>query len=134
MALFSQLGNYRNAGLFIARTGIGAMMIFHGLPKIAHPEKWAGLGEAMGSLHIHFWPTFWGFVAALTETVGGLFSILGLWFRLVSLFMIFLFMVASLHHFNTGGDMGEASHAIELGFVYIGFLFLGPGKFSVDKG
>jgi putative oxidoreductase len=116
------------------RVGIGAMMVFHGLPKITHPEKWAGLGSAMGSLHIHFWPTFWGFIAALTETIGGLFSILGLWFRLVSLFMIFLFIVATLHHFDTGSSIGEASEAIELGFVYIGLLFLGPGRFSVDKG
>lgn len=133
MALLGQLGNYRNAGLFIMRTGVGAMMIYHGLPKISHPEKWAGLGEAMESLHIHFWPTFWGFMAALTETVGGLFSVLGLWFRMVSLFMIFLFVVATLQHLNSGDGVGEASHAIELCFVYIGFLFIGPGKFSVDK-
>ncbi len=134
MALFSQLGNYRNAGLFIMRCGIGAMMIFHGLPKITHPEKWAGLGEAMGNLHIHFLPAFWGFMCAITETIGGLFSILGLWFRLVSLFMIIVFAVAVTHHIMAGDGIGGASEAIELGFVYIGFLFLGPGRFSVDKG
>ena len=134
MALFSQLGNYKNAGLFIMRAGIGAMMIVHGLPKITHPEKWAGLGEAMGTLHIHFFPAFWGFMCALTETVGGLFSILGLWFRLVSLFMVIVFTVATLHHLNAGDSITDASHAIELGFVYIGFLFIGPGRYSVDKG
>ncbi len=133
MALFSQLGNYRNAGLFIMRTGVGAMMIVHGLPKITHPEKWAGLGEAMGNLHIHFWPAFWGFMCAVTETVGGLFSILGLWFRLVSMFMVILFIVAALQHINGGDGIGEAAHAIELGCVYLGFMFVGPGKFSVDK-
>jgi putative oxidoreductase len=132
MALFSQLGNYRNMGLFIMRAGIGAMMIFHGLPKLTNPGRWAGLGEAMGVLHIHFLPAFWGFMCAITETVGGLFSVLGLWFRLVSLFMIINFIVASLVDYNTGG-LGQASHAIELGFVYIGFLFIGPGKYSVDK-
>lgn len=134
MALFGQLGNYKNGGLLVMRAGIGAMMIVHGMPKIAHYEKWAGLGESMGVLHIHFWPAFWGFMAALTETVGGLFTILGLWFRLVSLFMIFLFIVATLTHLNGGDGIGEASHAIELGFVYLGYLFLGPGKYSVDKG
>ena len=133
MALFSQLGNYRNTGLFIMRAGIGAMMIFHGLPKLTHPEKWAGLGGAMDTLHIHFLPAFWGFMCAITETIGGLFSILGLWFRLVSIFMIFLFIIASMHHIDAGDGIGGASHAIELGFVYVGFLFLGPGRFSVDK-
>ena len=134
MALFSQLGNYRNTGLFIMRVGIGAMMIYHGLPKITHPEKWEGLGMAMGSLHIHFFPAFWGFMCAVTETVGGLFSILGLWFRLVSLLMIIVFTVAVLHHINAGDGIGGASEALELGFAYIGFLFIGPGRFSVDKG
>ena len=133
MALFSQLGNYRNAGLFIMRAGVGAMMIVHGLPKITHPEKWAGLGEAMGTLHIHFLPAFWGFMCALTETIGGLFSILGLWFRLVSLFMLIVFIVATLHHLNSGDSVADASHAIELAFVYFGFMFIGPGKYSVDK-
>ena len=47
MALFSQLGNYKNTGLFLMRVGLGAMMIVHGLPKLTHPEKWAGLGSAM---------------------------------------------------------------------------------------
>lgn len=116
------------------RTGIGAMMIVHGLPKLTHPDRWAGYGSAMGSLHIHFWPAFWGFMAAITETVGGLFSILGLWFRLVSLIMVFLFVVIVLHLFDTGADINEAAQAIELGFAYIGLLFLGPGRFSVDKG
>ncbi len=134
MALFPQLNNYRNTGLLIMRAGIGAMMIFHGLPKITHPEKWAGLGEAMGTLHIHFLPAFWGFMCAVTETIGGLFTVMGLWFRLVSLLMVFTFIVASLHHINSGDGLGEASHAIELAFVYFGFMFIGPGKFSVDKG
>lgn len=134
MALLSQLGNYKNGGLLVMRIGLGVMMVVHGLPKIAQPQNWAGLGESMGVLHIHFWPAFWGFMAALTEAVGGLFTILGLWFRIVCLFMIFLFVVASLYHFHNGDSIQEASHAIELGFVYLGLLFVGPGKHSVDKG
>ena len=134
MALFSQLGNYRNAGLFIMRAGLGAMMIFHGLPKITHPERWAGLGESMGNFHIHFLPAFFGFMCALIETVGGLFSILGLWFRLVCMFLIIVFIVAAVKHINAGEGLGKAAEAIELGFAYIGLFFLGPGRFSVDKG
>lgn len=134
MPLLAKLANYRNLGLLISRAGIGAMLITHGLPKIAHPEKWASLGEAVGVLHIHFWPAFWGFMAAATEAIGGLFCVLGLWFRVVCLFQIFLFTVASLFHLTGGDSLAEASHAIELGFVFIGFLFVGPGKYAVDKG
>lgn len=116
------------------RAGVGIMMVYHGLPKITHPEKWHGLGEAMGALHIHFWPAFWGFMCALTECIGGLFCVLGLWFRLVSILMVIVMVVAALHHFNTGDGLSGASHAIELAFVYFGFIFIGPGRFSIDKG
>ena len=109
------------------------MMIVHGLPKIAHPEKWSGLGQSMGVLHIHFWPAFWGFMCALTEAVGGLFCVLGLWFRMVCLFMVFVFIVAALYHFDSGDGLNGASHAIELAFAFTGLIFLGPGLYSVDR-
>jgi putative oxidoreductase len=91
----------------------------------------------MALIHIHFWPTFWGFMAVVTETIGGLFSILGLWFRLVSILMVFVFIMAVMHHIYAGDGLGSDSHlpeALELGFAYFGFIFLGPGRFSIDKG
>ena len=134
MALFSQLGNYRNTGLFIMRVGIGAMMIVHGFDKLkGGPDVWKSLGHAMGNLHMHYIPVFWGFMCAITETLGGLFCIMGLWFRLVSLFMIINFFVAALSHFSAGDGIKEASHAIELVFAFAGLLFLGPGLYSVDR-
>lgn len=134
MALFSGLGNYKNFGLLVMRAGLGVMMIVHGLPKLTGgPAKWEALGHAMGNLHIHFLPTFWGFMCAITETIGGLFCILGLWFRLVCIFMIINFIVASLDQLNSGASLVEASHAIELAFVFFGLLFQGAGVYSVDK-
>ena len=138
MAIFSQVGKYSNFGLFMMRAGIGAMMIVHGLPKLTHPEKWAGLGEAMSNLHINFLPSFWGFLSVLTLTVGGLFYILGLWFRPVSLLLLFNFFIATLVHLYSTGSLNErindGSHAIELCFVFLGLFFIGPGKYSVDRG
>jgi putative oxidoreductase len=134
MALFSQLGNYRNTGLLVMRAGIGAMLIVHGFDKLkAGADEWTHLGNAMGNLHIHLFPVFWGFMCAVTETVGGLFCILGLWFRLVSLLLIFNFIVAALFHLDKGDGLKTASHAIELAFVFFGFFFLGPGLYSVDR-
>lgn len=137
MAIFSQVGKYSNFGLLVMRAGVGAMMILHGLPKLTHPDKWAGLGEAMGNLHIHFLYAFWGFMCALAEAVGGLFCILGLWFRPVSLLLLFNFVVAVLVHLYDTGSLNErlngASHALALCFVFFGFFFIGPGKFSVDR-
>ena len=135
MALLGKLGNYRNIGLLVMRAGIGVMMFIHGLDKLTGgPHKWTSLGEKMGYLHIHFLPVFWGFMCAVTESIGGLFCVLGLWFRLVSLLMLINFIVAVVYLFATGTDVSGASEAIELGFVFFGFLFVGPGSYSVDKG
>lgn len=134
MALFSQLGNYRNFGLLVMRAGLGVMMAIHGLPKLTGgPDKWVELGHAMSNLHINFIPVFWGFMCAVTETVGGLFCVLGLWFRLVSILMTFNFIVASLVHINSNDGIMGGSHAIELAFVFFGLIFLGAGVYSVDK-
>ncbi len=134
MALFSQLGNYRNFGLLIMRAGLGVMMMIHGLPKLmGGPKEWEDLGNAMGHLHIHFLPVFWGFMCAVTEAIGGLFCILGLWFRLVSLLMTINFIVAAVSHFSAGDGIKGAGHAVELAFVFFGLLFIGAGAFSIDK-
>src|SRR5471032_1110650 len=97
MALFSQLGNYRNFGLFVMRVGTGVMLFMHGLPKLTGgPEKWESLGHAMSNVHITFFPVFWVFMSAITECIGGIFCVLGLWFRLVSVLMFINFIVAIL--------------------------------------
>jgi putative oxidoreductase len=135
MALFSQLSNYRNFGLFVLRVGVGVMMFMHGLPKLTGgPDKWVELGKNMGHLHIYFLPAVWGFMCAITEVIGGLFCVLGLWFRLVCMLMVINFIVAILTLFAGGSSVLGASEAIELCCVFFGLIFLGPGAMSVDKG
>ena len=134
MALFSQLGNYRNFGLLVMRAGLGVMMFLHGLPKLTGGiPKWEFLGQSMGHLHIHFFPVFWGFMSAITETIGGIFCVLGLWFRLVSVLMVINFIVAVATLFAGGKGIVESSEAIELLFVFLGLIFLGAGSLSIDK-
>lgn len=116
------------------RTGLGVMMFIHGLPKLTGgPDKWESLGNAMGHLHIHFFPVFWGFMSAVTETIGGIFCVLGLWFRLVCLLLIINFVVAILTLFAGGNGVKESTEAIELLFVFFGLLFVGAGTLSIDK-
>ncbi len=134
MALFANLGNYKNFGLLVMRAGLGVMMILHGLPALqGGPAAWRETGQAMGHLHIYFFPVFWGFMSAVTMTVGGLFCILGLWFRLVCILMVINFAVAAASHFAAGESILKASHAIELVFAFFGLIFLGAGSISVDK-
>ncbi len=134
MALFGKLGRYQNVGLLVMRIGLGAMMILHGYGKLlGGPDKWEKLGHSMDKLHIHFFPVFWGFMCAVVETIGGLFCMMGLWFRLVCMLMVINFFVAAAHHYTTLSNIGDASHAIELMFTFFGLMFIGAGVYSVDK-
>ena len=137
MALFSNLGNYRNFGLLIIRVGLGIMFIYHGYPKIIGGVKtWEMIGSATGNVGIHFLPVAWGLLAALTETVGGFLLIIGLGFRLACLFLLIDLTIAALFHLHqTGAEGGlmAASHAIEDAVMFAGLLFVGPGKYSMDK-
>lgn len=134
MALLGKLGRYQNFGLLVMRIGLGAMMILHGKDKLlGGPDKWAELGEAMGKLHIHFLPAFWGFMCAFAETFGGLFCALGLWFRPVCLLLVINFIVAAVFHYTDIYHIKDASHAIELMCTFFGLMFIGAGAYSVDR-
>jgi putative oxidoreductase len=134
MAYLSKLNNYRNTGLLIIRVGLGAMMIYHGYPKlIGGTEMWTGLGHSTKYVGIHFLPLMWGLLAALTETLGGFLIIIGLAFRPVACLLLIHLIVASLSHFGKGEGLEGAAHAIELAFVFAGLIFVGPGRYSVDK-
>jgi putative oxidoreductase len=134
MAILDNLGKYRNTGLLILRVGIGAMMMVHGLPKLMDgPDKWEMIGGSMGVIGINFMPTFWGFMAAISEGLGGFLLLLGLFFRPVNMLLTFTMLIATLVHLNKGDGINGASHAIELGIVFFSLIFIGPGKYSVDK-
>lgn len=134
MAILDSLGKYRNTGLLILRVGLGVTMIMHGFPKLAGgPAGWEGLGGSMKVIGVNFLPVFWGLMAALAETIGGLFLILGIFFRPSNILLVFTMAVAALVHFGKGEGLDGASHAIELGIVFLSLIFIGPGRYSVDK-
>jgi putative oxidoreductase len=42
-------------------------------------------------------------------------------------------IVAALSHFGRGEGLGGASHAIEVGIVFLSFILIGAGKYSLDE-
>jgi len=72
-----------DVALLLLRLGIGVSFVYvYGAAKLfGGPEQWTGLGQTMAVLGITFWPTFWGFMAALAEFGGGILLMLGLLFR-----------------------------------------------------
>lgn len=134
MAVFSNLGKYKNTGLLIIRVGLGIMFIFHGYPKLlGGPESWNAVGDAMKHTGVTFFPIGWGFLAAATETFGGFLILIGLAFRPAAILLAITMVVASIMHLKTGDGISGASHAIEAAVVFFGLTFIGPGKYSVDK-
>ena len=134
MAIFSNLGKYRNTGLLFMRIGLGIMFMYHGYPKLlGGPDMWTSVGGAMKHVGIDFYPIGWGLLAAVTETFGGFLILLGLAFRPAALLLSIAMVVAANMHLKTGDGLGVASHAIEAAAVFIGLTFIGPGKYSVDK-
>jgi putative oxidoreductase len=122
-------------GLLVVRVGLGVMFVIHGFPKLmGGPELWAKLGGAMGNLGITFAPTFWGFMAAVAEGVGGLFLLLGLAFRPAAALMAFTMLVAMMHHISAGDSfLHQSSRPLELMFVFLALALTGPGPISLDR-
>lgn len=134
MAIFSSLGKYKNFGLLVIRVGLGILFIYHGLPKlIGGPSRWEHLGGAAGVVGLHFLPTFWGLLCAVTETFGGVLVIVGLAFRPVCLLLVLNLFVAAVFTYHASGNFGDATHALEDAVTFAGLFFIGPGSYSVDK-
>lgn len=129
------LARFRDEGLLLMRLGLGVMFLYHGWPKLAGgPDKWHGVGQAMAGLGVHFAPTLWGLLAALAEFGGGVCLLLGLFFRPACLLLATTMAVAVHWHFGRGDSLGTASHALELGIVFLSLALIGPGRFSIDRG
>jgi putative oxidoreductase len=131
--MFRSLGKYSDNVPLILRIGLGTTMLFsHGLPKMA-PDRWEGTGRAMAALGITFAPAFWGFMAAITETVGGLFLLLGLWVRPTCAVLIFVLFVAAARNLINGSLAGGQAHPIDAAVGLIALMILGAGKYSLGK-
>ncbi len=127
------LSNYRDLGLLLLRLGLGALLISAGWPKLAEGiQGWEKLGLAMGNLGIHFAPAFWGFACAMTETFAGLFLALGFYFRISTILLTLNFIVATVMLVNKHSD--HWTFPALVGLLCFSLIFIGPGKYSVDRG
>ena len=86
----------------------------------------------MGAIGITFLPVFWGFMAALAETLGALLLAIGLFTRYALALLLFTMIMAAAFHLNQGDGMNGASRAIEMGILFLSLIFIGPGKYSFD--
>jgi putative oxidoreductase len=124
------LAKYREGGLLLIRVALGVLFIILAGPVLlGGPNAWAHAGDAIRHLGLHSHFVFWGFLGALLGCAGGVLMIFGLFFRLGVLFVLALTFVHVLGVRSYRAELG----AIELFLVLLGLLFVGPGKYSVDK-
>src|SRR4030095_1466647 len=128
------LDKYKDIGLLFIRLGLGFGFIFvHGWGKISGgPELWGKLGSSMSNLGITFAPEFWGFMSAPAEFGGGILLLLGLFTRPAAFFMAFNMFVAQMQHFSKLDPWNKVIYPMELFAVFMGLIFLGAGKYSLD--
>jgi putative oxidoreductase len=128
------LNNNKDLGLLLLRIGVGLSYIYtHGGPKIiSGPALWEKLGHVMSVYGVTFLPLLWGTMAALSEFVGGILVVLGLYIRPASAFMAFTMLTAFINHLSRHDPWGVVSHPFEMLAVFLCLIFLGAGKYSLN--
>ncbi|MFQ6616510.1 MAG: DoxX family protein [Fidelibacterota bacterium] len=123
---------WQDLGLLVLRAGFGlSFTYFHGWSKlVGGAEGWANYGKVMNHIGIDFGHTVFGFLAAFSESIGGILIALGLFFRPACLLLAFTMFMASWSHFASG--RGSPAHALKNLFVLTGVFMVGPGRYSLD--
>lgn len=121
-------------GLLVIRLVLGITYAIHGVTKfMAGTPVLEKLGGALQVFGISAFPVFFGGLAALCEMLGGCLIFLGYKFRFAA-FAIFLVMaVAFYSHFAASDPFNSYAWALEMSAVFLGLIFIGPGRYSIDK-
>lgn len=130
----SFLGKYREGALLFLRVGLGIMFVVHGLPKIMGGHRvWVELGHAMAFVGMKSYPAFWGFMAAFSECFGGMFLVLGLFFRPACFLLTLTMIVATTMLYKKEHSFLSYSRPLEMAIVFGAMAIIGPGRYSIDK-
>ncbi len=121
------------SALCFLRVSMGILSIGHGYPKLmGGMQSWKSLGMLIQNVGFTFWPTIWGFLGASIEFFGGILLIIGLGTRFASLCLVLMMVVAAAFHIQKGDSFQVYSFSISLMTVFITFLLVGGGKYSLD--
>jgi putative oxidoreductase len=134
MAALQFLSKYRETGLLLFRASVGLVFIILIAPILwSGTGSWEHFGSAMRNLDFHSHYKFWGFVGAILGCAGGILMILGLFFRIGVLFALAVTIVHLVAVIHNRRDFFVRLPAFEMTILLLSLLFIGPGKYSVDK-
>ena len=127
------LAKYREAGLLLIRVSIGVLFVLYTAPTlIGGPKEWAHFGAGAGHFGLHSHLQIWGFLGSLLGCLGGVLIVFGLFFR-IGVLLVLVLAIGHAMAVYKGSGFRVALPSIEMCFVLAGILFVGPGKYSVDK-
>jgi len=127
------LAKYRETGLLLLRVSVGLLFILYAAPALIGGSKaWGHFGAGAGHFGLHSNFQIWGFLGSLLGCLGGVLMIFGLFFR-IGVLLVFVLALGYAIAVYTGTGFRTALPSIEMCFVLAGMLFIGPGKYSVDK-
>lgn len=120
--------NTENYGLLALRISVAVIFIMAGWGKLTGIEMFSGMLAAKG----FFWPMLFAYLVAITEFIGGLGILFGVFVRFWSHLLAVIMLVALLV-VHAGGDFASSMAPIALLGSTIALSFLGGGKWVVTK-
>lgn len=125
-SIFSSAPISRNTGLFILRLVIGGIFIYAGYFKLTHMDQAIAGFASMG------FSTFWVWVVALVEFLGGIAFVLGMFTRIsAALFAVIMLVVIFKVKWSAGFNAWQFDLVL-LGAA-LSVLFAGAGKYGICK-
>lgn len=120
---------FHDYGLLFLRLTLGAILIFHGIPKLSHLKKTAEAFLGMGFRP----PIFWVFTAGIIEVAGGLALVAGFLTQIFAILIALQFIIIILKVKVKNGLVG--GYEFDL-LILAGVLVLftsGGGAYGLDE-
>ena len=130
---FSSTNLIQHGGILLLRISSGlSLLMNHGWDKInAGPDKWTGLGRTgLMPLGIESFHTFFGFMAAFSESICAVLVVIGLLTRPAAALITITMLVGVNFHISLG--KGSPEMALLYGIIFLSIGLLNPGKYSLD--
>ena len=123
----------QDGGILLLRVSSGILLLVnHGWDKIiAGPDKWSGIGKTGHmSFGINSFHTFFGFMAAFSESICAILVIIGLLTRPAAALITITMLVGANFHISSG--RGNPEMALLYGIIFLSIGLLNPSKYSLD--
>ena len=129
------LSRFDFIGVFLLRLGAGALVTYHGFPMLlGGTEAWTEIGS--GAAIAHLPETFYlaaGLASCCIQVFGGLLLALGLFSRGSALLLTVVSGFALANVIQSGDFHLTFFAHLQVSFVFLALMFIGPGRFSLDR-